>query len=89
MNMTVISIELQFDWNNWNNLTACKLFVLRIVTWTDICLPLIIISYLISYNCVNHQIKNKLNKTLRQKKHFLLLEAIGSLKLFDCAKYLS
>ena len=40
------------DRNTWNHITMCKLFVLRIVTWSDNYLLLIIIIYLKPYNCL-------------------------------------
>ena len=37
---------LELDGNNWNHITVCKLFVLRILNWSNNCLQRIIIYYL-------------------------------------------
>ena len=44
------SIELLLlEETSWNHLSVYKLFVLRIVTWSYICLLMFIISYLKTY----------------------------------------
>ena len=47
--------------NRWNQITVCKLFALKIVTWSNNYLEMIIIiSYLRLYNCMQKKRKGKI-----------------------------